>query len=90
VVILALIWLVLPRLRRSPEERLLRRFLSLLRQEKIATEDLSLGLRTLAERSTHPAARIFAARYNALIFSGHRASATELRELKELLRQIRS
>ena len=89
-VILALVWLVLPRLRRSPEERLLRRFLRRLRQEKIATEDLSLGLRTLAERSRYPAARTFAVRYNALIFSGHRAGATELRELKELLRQMRS
>jgi hypothetical protein len=88
--ILALLWLILPHLRRSPEERLLRCFLRRLRQEEITTEDLSLGLHTLAERSRHPAARTFAARYNALIFSGRRASAAELRELKALLRQMRS
>jgi protein-glutamine gamma-glutamyltransferase len=88
--ILALLWLLLPRLRRSPEERLRQRFLRRLRQEGIATADLSLGLRTLAERSRHPVARTFADHYNALVFSGRRASAAELRELKELLRQLRS
>ena len=88
--ILALFWLLHPRRRHSPEERLLQRFLRQLRQEGIATEDLSLGLRTLAELSRHPAARIFAVRYNALIFSGRRVSAAELQELKELLRQMRS
>jgi hypothetical protein len=61
-----------------------------LRKEEIATDDSSLGLLTLAERSRHPVARIFAARYNALIFSRHRASAAEIRELKGLLRQMRS
>jgi transglutaminase-like putative cysteine protease len=90
MVILVLLWLLLPRLRRSPEERLLRRFLRQLRKEEIATDDSSLGLLTLAERSRHPVARIFAARYNALIFSRHRASAAEIRELKGLLRQMRS
>ena len=89
-VILALVWLAIPRLRRSPEERLLQRFLRQLRQEGIATADLSRGLRTLADLSRYPAARTFAARYNALIFSDRRASGAELRELKELLRQMRS
>lgn len=88
-VILALFWLLYRRLRRSPEERLLQRFLRRLRQEKIATEDLSLGLRTLAARSTSPAARPFAERYNALVFSGKPASAAEIRELKDLLRQMK-
>lgn len=89
-ILLVLAWLALPRLRRSAEERLLQRFLRRLRKEQIATEDLSLGLLTLAERSIHPAARAFAVRYNALAFSGRRASAAELRELKGLLRQMRS
>ena len=88
--IIALLWLVRPWLRRSAEERLLRRFLRQLRKEEIATEDLSLGLRTLADRSRDPAARAFASRYNALVFSGRRASVAEIRELKELLRQMRS
>jgi transglutaminase-like putative cysteine protease len=90
VVVLALLWLIIPRLRRSPEERLLQRFLRQLRKEQIATEDLSLGLHTLAARSRYPAAGIFAARYNAIIFSGRRASAAEIRELKALLRQMRN
>lgn len=88
--IVALAWLLLPRLRRSPEERLLRQFLQQLRQDQIATEDLSLGLRTLAALHPHPAAQTFAARYNAIVFSGRKASAGEIRELKELLRQMRS
>lgn len=88
--ITGLVWLIIPRLRRSPEERLLQRFLRQLRQEKIATDDLSLGLHTLAARSRYPAARTFAARYNALVFSGRRASAAEIRELRELLRQMHS
>jgi transglutaminase-like putative cysteine protease len=90
VVIVTLLWLLLPRLRRAPEERLLQRFLRQLQKEQIATDDLSLGLHTLAARARSPIARTFAARYNALIFSGRRASAAELRELKELLRQMRS
>ena len=89
-IVLVLFWIVRPWLRRSAEERLLRRLLRQLRKEGIATEDLSLGLSTLADRSRYPAARIFVARYNALVFSGRRASATEIRELKELLRQMRS
>jgi hypothetical protein len=88
--IFALLWLIRLRLRRSHEERLRQRFLRRLRQEGIATEELSLGLYTLAERSRYPAARTFAARYNALVFSGRRASAAELRELQALLRQMRS
>jgi transglutaminase-like putative cysteine protease len=90
LVLIALFWLVLPRLRRSPEERLLQRFLRQLRQEGIATKDVSRGVHTLAALSRHPAARTFAARYNALVFSGRRASVAELRELRELLRQMRS
>lgn len=87
--IMGLAWLIIPRLRRSPEERLLQRFLRQLRQEKIATDDLSLGLHTLAARSRYPAAQTFAARYNALVFSGRRASAAEIRELRALLRQTK-
>lgn len=89
-VVMALAWLLIPRLRRTPEERLLRRFLRRLRREQIATEELSLGVQTLAERSRYPAARTFAARYNAIVFSGRRMSTMEVRELKELLRQMRS
>ena len=90
VVIVVSLWLLIPRLRRSPEERLRQRFLRQLRKEQIATDDLSLGLHTLAARSRYPAARTFAARYNAVIFSGRSASAAEIRELRELLRQMRS
>jgi hypothetical protein len=88
--VMALLWWVLPRLRRSPEERLLQRYLRQLRKEQIDTEDLSRGVRTLAALHPHPAARSFAEAYNAIIFSGRRASVAELRELKELLRQLRS
>lgn len=88
--VIALLWVILPRLQRSAEERLLRRFLWQLRKQGIATDDLSLGIHTLAERSPHPAARNFAGSYNAIVFSGRKARADELRELKELLRQMRS
>lgn len=88
--IIALLWLLIPRLRRPREERLLRCFLRQLRREKIATEDVSLGVRTLADLHPHPAARTFADCYNAIVFSGRRASAAEIRELKKLLRQMRS
>lgn len=88
--IIALFGLLLPWLRRPREVRLLRSFLRQLRREKIATEDVSLGLRTLADLHPHPAARSFADRYNAIVFSGRRASAAEIRELKKLLRQLHS
>lgn len=90
LVIIALTWCLVPLLRRTPEERLRRHFLRKMKKAQITTDDLNLGLRTLADRYPHPAARLFADRYNAIIFSGRRPNAREVRELKELLRQMRS
>lgn len=81
--------LVLRYLSRSREERLLRRFLRMLRSYGIETGDASLGLRDLAERCPHPAAREFAAAYNAVIFSEQRLSRVEAKRLQELIRRCK-
>lgn len=73
-------------LRRSPLERLLRRFYRLLRRHGIEPEE-HLGLQALAERYPHPAAQEFAALYNAIIFSDRTPQRAELRQLRALLRR---
>jgi len=87
--LLAAIWL----LRRwiiPVEERLLRRFLRLLRRH-LAGEQIpaSAGLQTLADRTGDARLREFAAIYGAAVYRDRGLDSAERARLRDLLRQVR-